>query len=351
MCTALSFIGGRRFLARNLDHTDSFSEGIAVLPRGYRHPCEIIPTFDSRYAIVGIASVIDGEPLIFDGMNEHGLAIAGLNLPYSTRLFRRENIHSAHQTAKPTSQAKDSNPKERHLIPSFDFMRRILAAFGTVSELRENISSVSLTDEPPRIGIPSPTLHYLVSDGVSSLTLEHTDDKITVYDNPLGVLTNEPPFPCQLSRLESLLPLSPTNPPPRILSDTRISPLSEGLGAVGLPGDFSSPSRFLRAAYIKEHLPSYSDISSTRVAIFELLDAVSIPDGAVDTGGGRFMRTRYSSIMDQSTLTYLVRTPECKSTHTLTLTDRLACAPKPLFCPLEATECSRDVTELMSPAS
>jgi choloylglycine hydrolase len=131
---------------------------------------------------------------------------------------------------------------------------------------------------------------------------------------------------------------------PYKLCDLTVSPDTHGLGAIGLPGDFSSPSRFLRTAFIKEHLPTYNDITATRVAIFELLGAVSIPDGAVDTGGGKFMRTRYSSIMNQSDLTYLVRTPECSHTRTLTLTDSLASAPKPLFYPLKGCDSISDVS-------
>ena len=344
MCTAVSFTKGRRFLARNLDHTEDFSCGIAVIPRGYRHPCEIIPHFESKYAIVGIASVIDGEPLLFDGMNERGIAVAGLNLPYSTSLAKNDRLPKPNRPSEDLSSTAAFDSRKEIFVPAFDLMRRILAAAQSIPEVKELLSGVTLTDEPPRLGVPSPTLHYLVSDGRSSLTVEQTEGTLRVYDNPVGILTNEPPFPYQLSRLEEILNLCASSPQPKKLCDLTVSPKTHGLGAIGLPGDFSSPSRFLRTAFIKEHLPTYNDITATRVAIFELLGAVSIPDGAVDTGGGKFMRTRYSSIMDQSDLTYLVRTPECSHTRTLTLTDSLASSPKPLFYPLKGCDSISDVS-------
>ena len=191
MCTALTFRQRDTYFGRNLDVERSFGESVVVTPRNYSFSLKNGGVFRNRYALMGMAVVVQETPLYYEAMNEAGLAMAGLNFPKS---------------------AVYHEPKEGmdNITPS-ELLPWILGQASTVAEARALLERLNLTNLPFGPGLPLSPLHYLLSDGRESLVAEPMADGWHLYDNPYEVMTNEPPFDFQLWNLQQYLHLSPRN--------------------------------------------------------------------------------------------------------------------------------------------
>ena len=283
MCTAIRF--NEYFFGRTLDFERSFGEQMLVLPR------ETVGLMDckSRYAMMGIGVLCDGGAMLFDGVNEWGLASAALNF---------------------SGYACYGSVGGRADIGAGGLISLVLGLCRSVGEAREMLGGINIT----RDGQGSAPLHWMVSDGREAMVVEAVAEGIRLYDNPVGVLTNAPDFVYHMTRLGDIAHLSPAS---------RLADYSRGMGAIGLPGDFSSASRFLRAAFICRHgtMPDDTDLG-VNIA-FDILSSLSVPRGCVITHGGEAAYTRYTSVINMSTPTYYLTTATCRTVHRLRLTDRL----------------------------
>ena len=295
MCTAISIRRGYPVFGRTLDNEKTFGEQIYTLPRDFRIRLIHGDTLVGRFAAVGTAVSVADTPLFFDGGNECGLFVAGLNLPESTRLGAPE--------------------KGKNNLASCELISYILTMAGSLSEAKELLDSVHLTDARPSDGIDAATLHYFISDSTGTAVVEATADGLTVTDNPPGVLPNEPIFSHHISNLSAHLHLFDRRTPERRFG---LDPISHGTSAVGLPGDFSSPSRFLRAAYLVDSAPESKDARSALSSALSILECLSIPDGALPSGDG-FMSTRYISVFDPKEQLYYVKRPTHRSLYAVSL--------------------------------
>ena len=176
-----------------------------------------------------MATVVGDYPLFYDATNEEGLSMAGLNFP--------ENADF-----KPAKDGKTN-------VASFEFMLWILSQCESVSEVRQQCENLNLTDDAFSSDYPVSPLHWMISDSKESIVVEPVKDKVAIYDNPIGVLTNNPTFDKQLFNLNNYRHLSPK------VSDNLFSKVldldvySRGMGGIGLPGDLSSMSRFVKVAF------------------------------------------------------------------------------------------------------
>ena len=292
MCTAVVY--KNRYFGRNLDYTRSFGESIVITPRDFLFVFPDEKIMRHHHAIIGMAHVSKEYPLYYDGMNEKGLGMAGL-------LFDGNAVYRA------PVEGKDN-------IPSWAFIPWVLGQCETVADAKNvmqdlNLTNVSFSEELP----PSP-LHWMITDGKESVTVEQTEDGLHIYENNVGVLTNNPPFPFHLQNLTQYLNLTAETPENRFSSRLHLKPFSLGMGAVGLPGDLSSPSRFVRAAFVKEH--SFSEEKQDISQFFHILGAVEQVKGCVCTADGQYEKTIYSSCCDLSAGIYYCRTyddPEIRS--------------------------------------
>lgn len=279
MCTAISFKGEHHLFARTLDHTRDYGERVVTLEREKDLKLGHVTGFRTKYAVIGMAVEKDGVPLFFDAMNECGLVGAGLNLPKSTHL--RKPLH------------------DKRNIGSHELLGFILSSAASLREAEELLGRVNLTSLGVIDGIPPAPLHYIFSDKSGSIVFESTSAGCRIYDDPVGVLTNEPELPKQLEALarykdgaEAGIDLSA-----RIISRDEKDPYY--LGA------WSSGGRFIRAAMIRDNIPPAESREEAMRDCLSAIMSMAVPNGAVSSGDG-FMSTRYISVSDTEALVYRV---------------------------------------------
>lgn len=276
MCTAVKYNSGDFYFGRTLDNDCSYGEEVVILPRRYVLSLrDSEETMRAHYAMIGVAHVEGDTPLFYDGANERGLAIAGLNF---------------------VGNAVYAKPKQGKLnISQFELIPWLLGRCATVAEAKELLKIINITDTQFSDKLPASQLHWMIADAKDAAVVECTADGMRVYDNPVGVLTNNPPFPQQLMNLNNYMHLSP-KPPQNTFSDKlKLDTYSNGMGAIGMPGDLSSESRFVRAAFTVLNSPVCETCDSAVSQFFHILDAVAQPLGSCVMLSGKYETTVYSS--------------------------------------------------------
>lgn len=275
MCTAVSWKSSNHYFGRNLDLNSSYSEAVTITPRNFPFSFRMMPTIHHHFAIIGTAVIWDGYPLYYDATNEKGLSIAGLNFPKSA---------AYHQ--------KDS--KLENITP-FELIPWILAQCGSVSEAKELLRKTNIVDIPFSAQVPLTPLHWIIADPQEAITLESTTDGLHIYENNIGILTNEPPFPYHIYHLQEYMQVT-AKPAQNLFSkNDDISAYSNVSGSMGLPGDYSSASRFVRASFVKCNSVADGTESGNIHQFFHILNAVAMPRGCVDLSEQDFEITQYSS--------------------------------------------------------
>lgn len=275
MCTAISYKTKGFYCGRTLDYEFAYPSEVVVTPRSFPLPFRAMPSLTTHHAIIGMAYVADGYPLYFDAMNEKGLVMAGLNFVESAQYGpRREDADN---------------------IAQFELLPWILGRCANTMEALGQLERLNLTNEAFSAQLPPSKLHWFLADREQSLTIEATRDGLHVYPNPVGVLTNEPPFPSQLLHLADFMALTPQCPQNRFCAKLDLQPYSRGMGALGLPGDLSSRSRFVRAAFTALNSASGSGETESVSQFFHVLDTVSQVRGCCEVGDGEYERTIYTS--------------------------------------------------------
>lgn len=257
MCTASNYITKDHYFGRNFDYEISYNERVTVTPRNYRFEFRKIDAIESHYAIIGIAAGIDSYPLYYDACNEKGLAIAGLNFEGNAvyREFEEDMVN----------------------ITPFELIPYLLGKAANVAEAREILDKINLVNINFADELPLSPLHWMLSDGKEAIVVEPMEDGLKVYDNPVGVLTNNPPFDKQLFYLNNYRNLSNRNPENTFGVD--LDEYSRGMGGIGLPGDLSSASRFAKVAFTRANSYSGDDEESSVSQFFHILASVEQQNG------------------------------------------------------------------------
>ena len=275
MCTAITYKTRDFYFGRTLDYDVSFSEEVTLTPRKFPLHFRHRETLDKHYAILGMAHVVQDYPLYFDAMNEKGLCMAGLNfVGYASY-------------GKPES-GKDN-------IAQFEFLPWVLAQCATVQEARKLLETVNITDTAFSSDLEPAQLHWIIADQTEVITLECVREGLRIYDNPVGVLTNNPPFDEQLFQLNNYLHLTTKTPENTFSDKIKLSAYSRGMGALGLPGDLSSQSRFVRAAFGKLNSVSGTSESESVSQFFHILNSVEQIRGCCEVEEGQYEMTLYTS--------------------------------------------------------
>ena len=260
MCTASNYITENHYFGRNFDYEISYKERVTITPRNYEFKFRKIDDIKTHYAIIGIAAGVDGYPLYYDACNEKGLAIAGLN-------FAGNAVYQ---------EVKDDMVN----ITPFELIPYLLGCAASVSEARELLKEINLVNINFADELPLSPLHWMMSDNSGeAIVIEPMADGLKIFDNPVGVLTNNPPFDKQLSSLNKYMGLSNRNPENTFSKSFDLDEYSRGMGAIGLPGDLSSSSRFAKVAFTRAN--SYSDIdeASSVSQFFHILQSVEQQNG------------------------------------------------------------------------
>lgn len=275
MCTAVTYKTKNHYFGRTLDLEHSYKETVTVTPRNFSFSFCREKSLQQHYAMIGMAFVVDNYPLYYDATNEKGLSMAGLNFP-------------GNADYKPEADGRDN-------IAPFEFIPWILGQCATVVETREKLERINLVKINFRDDMPLAELHWIISDREESITVECTGDGLKVYDNPVGVLTNNPGFDIQMFHLNNYMNLSVEPPVNNFSQKLKLEPYCRGMGAMGMPGDLSSESRFVRAAFTKMNSVSGDSESESISQFFHILGAVSQQRGCVRIGEGEYEMTIYSS--------------------------------------------------------
>ena len=305
MCTAVFDNKYGAFFGRTLDLEYTLGEEVCRTERGGKLDFLYEGERISRFSFIGMACRAQrgggGEyiPLYFDGMNECGLAVAALNF-YGFAQYNKKR------------------EKCRNLA-SFEVIPYILSSCGNVDCVKKLLSCANITDDAFSSSFPPTPLHFMVADKISTIVIEQTERGLEIYDNEVGVMTNSPTFDYHLLRLADYVSLSPEPPQNTLCPSVNMQQYSRGIGGVGLPGDFSSSSRFVRAAFVKSHtlihggeLQFVESENAARDRFLHIMSSVSVPLGCIMTDGKNPVCTVYTSACDLENLTY----------HYFTYTDR-----------------------------
>lgn len=277
MCTAVTYKTNDFYMGRTLDYEFSYGDEITVTPRNYSFTLRHGGKLENHYAIIGMAHVAGNYPLYYDAINEKGLGIAGLNFV-------------GNATYKPVNP--DSDKKQ---ITQFELIPFILGTCASLKEAKEALKNMDLVDTPFSPQLPVGSLHWLIADETGSITVEAVKEGLMIYDNPAGVLTNNPPFPQQMFQLNNYMHLSPRQPVNTFSKDLPLNTYSRGMGALGLPGDLSSSSRFVRASYVKMNSRCNGDELSSVSQFFHILGSVDQQRGCCEVSEGAYEITIYTS--------------------------------------------------------
>lgn len=274
MCTAATYKTKDFYLGRTLDYEFSYGEEITVTPRNFVFRYSFMGTMEKHYAMIGIAHIEGEYPLYYDAVNEKGLGMAGLNFvgnaDYKGEIAGKENV------------------------ASFEFIPWILSQCATVQESKNLLNKINLTDRKFNDKLPAAQLHWLIADRKEAITVESVKDGIMVYDNPAGVLTNNPPFKEQMFQLNNYMHLSTRAPQNHFSDKLPLSVYGRGMGAIGLPGDLSSQSRFVRAAFVKMNAVSGDSENESVSQFFHILGSVDQQRGCCEVEDGKYEYTIYT---------------------------------------------------------
>lgn len=278
MCTAVSFYADGLYFGRTLDYENSYGETIVITPRRFALPFREAETLFEHYAILGIAHVAQDYPLYYDAVNEKGLAMAGLNF-----------VGNACYHADGTGQ---------HHIAQFELIPWILGRCKDTHEAETLLKQTDITPTAFAPDMPTAQLHWILADSQRTMTVESVQDGLHIYENPAGVLTNNPPFREQLFRLNDFMHLSPKQPENLFGGNLPLACYSRGMGALGLPGDLSSQSRFIRAAFMCANALKGKTAAENVHQVFHILNTVEQVRGCCAVGEGQYEYTIYAACAD-----------------------------------------------------
>ena len=275
MCTAATYKTKDFYFGRTLDYEFSYGDEVVITPRNYNFHFLEKEDINKHYAIIGMAYVCDDYPLYYDAVNEKGLGIAGLNFVGNAKYFDKK-------------EDKDN-------IAQFEFIPWILCQCSNVKEARKLIEKMNFLNVPFNKHLPLAQLHWLISDSEESITVESVSDGIKIYDNPVGVLTNNPSFDKQMFALNNYRHLSNKDLDNTFGNGLELDKYSRGMGGIGLPGDLSSQSRFVRVAFVKMNSISLDSEEESVSQFFHILNSVDQQNGCCCLGDDKYEITIYTS--------------------------------------------------------
>ena len=314
-CTGIRLVAkdGGVVAARTLEFGVDLHSEVLVVPAGTAFTGTLPDggkgiSYTTKYGFLGANA--EGMNVILDGLNDHGLYVGLFYFP---------------DYASYPDATKDN---AAHAMAPYEYANWLLGNFATIDEVKANFNKVALVPVALDAMKQVPPVHFVVFDrSGKSAVIEPLDKSLKIYDNPLGVMTNSPSFDWHMTNLRNYVNLTATNVPPLDLGGITLAQFGQGSGLRGLPGDFTPPSRFVRAvAFSQSALPSDTAAQSVLQA-FHILNNFDIPYGAVrDVQGGQIHveSTTWTSASDLKNLRWYFKTYGDQSIHSVDLTKALA---------------------------
>lgn len=293
MCTSLTLKtkNDYHFLGRTMDFSVDINKSVHLLPRNYKILNSVNNKyFKTKYALLGMSTILDSHPIFADGLNEYGLCCSALYFPGYAKY-------------------ENSINKTKENLAPYDLVLWILCNFKNLEEVKTNIKNINIIDKPLSLLKLTPPLHWIVSDkSGNSIVIEKTKNGIDVLDNPIGVMTNSPNLNWHLTNLNQYISLNPNQYNNTKWENFNLSPFGQGSGTFGLPGDFTPPSRFVRCAFLKNNLTNLNCEIDGVNGIFQVLSSCNIPKGAVLKMDKSEDKTLYTAVMCSESLKYYYST-------------------------------------------
>ena len=299
MCTGIRFSdsSGNMYFGRNLDWSVGYGQKIVITPRKYRLDSAFMGEAYSKYALIGMGIVQNKTPLYFDCGNEAGLAVAGLNFP---------------GYAKYESESIDGKTN----VAAYEFPLWVAMNFASVDEVESALSNVAIIAKPVNDNYPVSMLHWLIGDAKRSIVVEYTEKGLEVFHDDVDVLANQPGFTWHRENLRNYMNLDSDMPESVKWQEAEMKPFGSGSLMRGIPGDYYSTSRFVRAAYLNTHYPVKDSETENVTRLFHTLNGVSMIEGAARMADGEYEKTIYTGGFSSATNTYYFNTyddPEIRS--------------------------------------
>lgn len=288
MCTAITYKTKNHYFGRNLDLEYSYRESVTITPRNFPFRFRKMGEMKHHYAMIGMAMVEEDYPLYYDATNEKGLSMAGL-------LFAGNAVYPEE------AEGKDN-------VSPFEFIPWILGQCASLEEAQPLLQRINLAAIDFSEKYPLSELHWMISDREGSIVVEAVKEGLKVYDNPVEVLTNNPPFDMQLFGLNRYMGLSAEQVTNHFSKELELKTYSRGMGSLGLPGDWTSPSRFVRAAFTRMNAVSGNSEEESVSQFFHMLGSVAHPRGCVHMGDNQYEITIYSSCCNTNKGIYYYKT-------------------------------------------
>lgn len=318
-CTALHITAkdGGVVVGRTMEFGIDTKSDAVVVPAGTKLTSSLEDKskgiqYTTKYGIVGNNFL--NKRMIVDGINEKGLYTGALYLPG----------YADYPEGTPENAAKSMAPE--------DYVAWLLGNFSTVAEVKANYNTVILVQHPIKeIGGASFPGHFLVTDSSgASVVIEPTDKTLKLFDNPLGILTNSPTFDWHMTNLSNYANLSAVNVAPIDLSGTTIKTFGQGSGLVGLPGDYTPPSRFIRAVAFSQAAITLASANETVSQVAHIMNAFDIPLGTIQEkakdGSIHYDYTQWTSIADLKNMTFSIKTYTNQTIRSIDVHKALAAA-------------------------
>lgn len=288
MCTCITYENGNFYFGRNLDLDASFGEQVVVTPRKFPLHFRQAEALPNHYAMIGMAAACSRFPLYAEAVNEKGLCMAGLNFPGNA--YYQEVSGEGLELA------------------SFEVIAWILGNCASVQEARSCLADLKIVNLNFAKEMPAASLHWMLADQEQCLVLEAVREGLNIYENPFGVMTNNPPFEFHRMNMNHYMQLSAQSPRNCFSDRLSLKPYAQGMGAIGLPGDASSASRFVRAAFLKWNSAAPQEEEANVSQFFHILDGVAMVRGTVINEAGKYEITTYSCCVNTQTGVYYYKT-------------------------------------------
>lgn len=303
MCTGVRFSDGEgnMYFGRNLDWSVGYGQKVVITPRGYKYKSAFSGEMGGS-AVIGMGIVAEGVPLYFDCANEHGLAVAGLNFPGYA------------------SYAKEAVDRKVN-VAAYEFPLWVALNFKTVDEVEKALKNVMVVAKPVSAKYPVSQLHWIIGDAKRSIVVESTTNGLEVFKDEVDVLTNQPGYGWHKENLRNYMNLFPQMPKEVKWNKAKLTAFGSGSLMRGLPGDYYSPSRFVRVAYLNTHYPVQTTEAANVSRLFHTLTGVAMIDGAAAMIDGMFEKTIYTGGYSSRTKTYYYSTYEDPAIKSVALND------------------------------
>ncbi|MBQ6409806.1 choloylglycine hydrolase [Candidatus Saccharibacteria bacterium] len=292
MCTGVRFSDndGNMYFGRNLDWTEGYGEKVVLTPKNYHYQSAFLGEQTPKNgAIIGMAIVVENTPLYFDCANEAGLAIAGLNFP-----------GYAHYE----NDAVDDKTN----VAAYEFPLWVAMNFASVDEVEEALKNAAIVAKPINEQFPVSELHFIIGDKDRSIVVEYTEKGMEIFHNDVDILTNQPGYAWHQENLRNYMNLEPKRPEEVKWGKQKLVPFGSGSMMRGIPGDYYSPSRFVRVAYLNTHYPTKDSEDENVMRLFHTLTGVAMIDGAAAMDGENYEKTIYTGGYSTASKTYYYNT-------------------------------------------